>query len=79
MVQSPTQEDIAMNAKEPSIYDLIDRINISETEKAAAKAQIRKIELIGDFIGSVSTGIGRGFRALRLKLQPAKHSVEFEG
>ena len=68
-----------MNAKEPTIYELIDRVNISEMEKAAIKAQFRRIELIGDFIESVGAGIGRGLRALWLKVQPAKPPVEFEG
>ena len=68
-----------MKSNETSIYDLIDGVNMGEAEKAAAKEQVRKIELIGDFIASVSTGIGRGLRVLRLKLQPAKSTVEFEG
>ena len=68
-----------MKGNETSIYELIDRINMNAAEKAVAKEQIRKIELIGDFFASVRTGIGRGFRALRLRLQPPKSPVEFEG
>ena len=68
-----------MKMNETSIYELIDRVNISPLEKVAIKEQVRKIELIGDFFAFLSDSIGGGLRALRLKLQPAKPPVEFEG
>ena len=69
-----------MKGKESNFYDvMIDRIDMSESAKTAAKAQIRKIECLWDFIESVSAYVGRGFRALRLTLQPEKPSREAQG
>ena len=68
-----------MTNKATSIYDLIDRVNISEVEKATVKEQVRKIELIGDFIGFINASIWCGMRALRLKLQPGKAPVASKG
>lgn len=67
-----------MKNQQLSLYELIDRIDMNAADKAAVKAQVRKFELIGDFIASASALIGRGLRSLWLKLQPVKSPLKAE-
>lgn len=62
-----------------AVHELIDRVNLSERERLAARSQMRTAEAIAEVLWRVTAGLSRWARAFRGESESARHRAASEG